>query len=241
MIDDTCNIFEFTRAEVIAFSLVHPTLLNLFEEKMRFVFHKLSLRPRVGSSDIVHRPSNFKTQHRPPLPLHNFSTSINVDMMGQDRHRDPRDDIIASLRTQLRLQEQRENRNVKNHVDLLPCINDLSPEDRHASVPLAIQHQYQIVESQVETRRAELRLLDWQIETRSAQYEQLQQRYRELSSTMKSFRADSVSRHDTPRIQGHLEATAPPEAIAQGPSRDSAIHPAPATPKADSPEAPSDL
>lgn len=144
-------------------------------------------------------------------PLNQMNTS------DQDQGHDPRDDIIGSLRNQLQLQEQKENDVVKKYVDLLlERISNLTPRDQEASVLPAIQHQYRIIESQVATRRAELRLLNQQVETRSAQYEQLQSRYRELSTDVNA-------------------------AVSQGPSHELAIRPTPGAPQVDPTEAPNDL
>jgi len=146
-----------------------------------------------------------------PLKLH--------EMADHDQIQDPRDNIIASLRNQLQIQEQREAEMARNYVDLLlRRITDLPPEDQQVIIPLAVQNQYQIVESRIEARRAELQLLNKQYEARNTLYEQLQAQHREISMTMNAFTAGSVSQHNIYNIfQGQLVDTVPPEAVTQGP------------------------
>ncbi|KAF3041162.1 hypothetical protein E8E12_009297 [Didymella heteroderae] len=135
-------------------------------------------------------------------------------MVDQDQDRDPRDEIIASLRSELQLKEQREAEITKKYVDLLlELINNLPHQDQQALILLAIRRKYWIIESQVASRRAELKVPDQQFEARGIQYEQLQRRYRELSSTTNAFSAAPISQLSVYLSQGQFAGTIPPEAI----------------------------
>jgi predicted nuclease with TOPRIM domain len=163
-------------------------------------------------------------------------------MADQDQDQDLRDNIIASLRNQLQLQGQREVEITKKYVDLLlECINSVPPNDQQAPILPAIRREYQIVETQVATRRAELQLLNQQFEARNAQYEQLQNRFRELSMTVNAFSAGSVFQHSTYIFQGQPTGAVPLEAILQDSPHNLAIRPAPAAPQYETTEASDEL
>ncbi|KAJ4376576.1 hypothetical protein N0V86_006690 [Didymella sp. IMI 355093] len=163
-------------------------------------------------------------------------------MAGQDRDQDPRDNIIASLKDQLQLQGQREAEITKKYVDLLlERVNSVSPNDQQAPILPAIRRGYQIVESQVATRQAELQLLNQQFEACSAQYEQLQNQFRTLLMTVDAFSAGSVSQHNTYIFQGQPTGTVPLEAILQDPPHGLAIRSAPAASQGETTEASDDL
>jgi hypothetical protein len=166
-----------------------------------------------------------------------------LDMAEHDQIQDPQDDIIASLRIQLQLQEQRETGMVRNYVELLlGRIEGLPPQGQQALIPLAMQNEYQIIESRTAARRAELQLLNHQYETRGVQYEQLQQQHRELSMAVNAFSAGSVPQHSTYNIfHGQLAGNVPPEAVAQGPPHELASHPAPVAAQTESDVSPHDL
>lgn len=157
-------------------------------------------------------------------------------MADQSQDHDQRDDLIASLRAQLQLQEQREAETTKKYVDLLLSqINNVPPSDQQACILPAIKREHQIVEAQISIRKAELQLLDQQLEVRAAQYKQLQSQYRELEM-MSSI--GFVSQHNTLNIfQGQIIGTVPPEAVNQGSAHDLAVRLAPGASEADASEA----